>query len=112
MHDWNLEFLWSLVLGIWNFNSHNCGVFKFAGIIFLGALIFLAGCASTPTMPEETISSPEPSAGASALNWVDPNAPPIPRTPPVLKPNPPQNPPPVVVSNRPMIAMAKPAPAP
>ncbi|HXI68769.1 MAG TPA: N-acetylmuramoyl-L-alanine amidase [Verrucomicrobiae bacterium] len=87
-------------------------MFKFTGIIFLGALLFLAGCASTPTMPEETISSPEPSAGASALNWVDPNAPPIPRTPPVVKPNPPQNPPPAVISNRPMMAMAKPAPAP
>lgn len=39
-----------------------------------GALIFLAGCASTPTMPEETISSPAPMAGASDLNWEDPGA--------------------------------------
>jgi N-acetylmuramoyl-L-alanine amidase len=48
-------------------------VFKPAAII-VGATILLAGCASTPTIPEETISSPPRSAGTSSLNWVDANA--------------------------------------
>ena len=106
--DWNLKFLWSLVLGIWNFNSHNCGVFKPAGILFLGALLFLAGCASTPTMPEETISSPAPSAGASAMNWVDPSAAPV-AIPPRL---PRTNPPVVIGSNRPPGMLPKSPPVP
>jgi N-acetylmuramoyl-L-alanine amidase len=82
-------------------------VFKPAAIIFLGALIFLAGCASTPTMPEETISSPPPSPGASALNWTDSNAVPRPQ-PPLPKTNPPL----AVSSNRPQMTLPKPAPAP
>jgi len=96
------------VLGIWNFNSHNCGVFKPAGIIFLGALIFLAGCASTPPMPEKTISSPEPVPEAAGLNWVDPNAAPKPHAPPAPKIIPPL----VMISNRPPAALYKPAAAP
>jgi N-acetylmuramoyl-L-alanine amidase len=42
-------------------------------VIIVGAAILLAGCASTPTIPEETISSPSRSAGASSLNWSDTN---------------------------------------
>jgi N-acetylmuramoyl-L-alanine amidase len=43
-------------------------------VIMVGAAILLAGCASTPTIPEETISSPPRSAEASSLNWSDANA--------------------------------------
>jgi N-acetylmuramoyl-L-alanine amidase len=44
-------------------------------VLFVGAAILLAGCASTPTVPEEVISSPPVMTGeASALNWTDPNA--------------------------------------
>ena len=81
-------------------------MFKPAEIIFLGALIFLAGCAATPTMPEETISAPEPAPGASGLNWVDPRAaakPPVPLVPKI-------NPPIVIISNRPPVVIPKPAP--
>ncbi len=43
--------------------------------IFFVAMILLAGCASTPTIPEETISSPPVMAGeTSSLNWSDTNA--------------------------------------
>ena len=48
-------------------------MFKRAAII-VSAAILLAGCSSTPTIPEETISSPPRSAGASSLNWTDTNA--------------------------------------
>jgi N-acetylmuramoyl-L-alanine amidase len=42
--------------------------------IFVGAVILLAGCASTPTVPEEIISSPPiMSNEASSLNWSDTN---------------------------------------
>ncbi len=48
-------------------------MFKPAAIM-VGAAILLAGCASTPTIPEETISSPPVMAGEnSALNWTDTN---------------------------------------
>jgi N-acetylmuramoyl-L-alanine amidase len=48
-------------------------MFKPAAII-VGAAILLAGCSSTPTIPEETISSPPVMAGGtSALNWADTN---------------------------------------
>ena len=83
-------------------------MFKPAGIIFLGALIFLAGCASTPTMPEETIASAPPSPGASGLNWVDPNAATRPHAPLVPKTNPPS----LVSLNRPPLVVPKPAPVP
>jgi N-acetylmuramoyl-L-alanine amidase len=46
-------------------------VFKRIGIIFLTA-IFLAGCATEPTLPEETISSSPASSGASSLDWSAP----------------------------------------
>lgn len=85
-----------------------CGVFKFAGIIFLGALMFLAGCASTPTMPEETISAPEPSPGAARLNWENPNAVPTPSPAPAPKISPAL----VVITNRPPATIAQPARAP
>jgi len=43
-------------------------------IIFVAALL-LAGCASTPTTPEEVITSPPVMTGeASSLNWTDTNA--------------------------------------
>jgi N-acetylmuramoyl-L-alanine amidase len=49
-------------------------VFKPAAI-FVGAAILLAGCASTPNVPEEVISSPPVMAGeAPSLNWTDTNA--------------------------------------
>jgi N-acetylmuramoyl-L-alanine amidase len=48
-------------------------VFKSAGILFCAALaLILAGCATTPNVPEQIISSPPPSAGASNLNWSAP----------------------------------------
>ena len=40
----------------------------------VGAAILLAGCSSTPTIPNETISSPPQSAGAASLNWSDASA--------------------------------------
>ncbi|MDD5138646.1 MAG: N-acetylmuramoyl-L-alanine amidase [Verrucomicrobiales bacterium] len=83
-------------------------MFKPAGIIFLGALIFLAGCATTPTMPDETISSPAPDQAAAALNWVDPNAAPKPRPQQFPKTNPPA----AISSNRAPVTIPKPAPAP
>jgi N-acetylmuramoyl-L-alanine amidase len=44
-------------------------------IIVVGAAILLAGCSSTPVIPDETISSPPPMAGGnSSLNWLDSNA--------------------------------------
>ena len=39
----------------------------------VGAAMLVAGCASTPTIPEETISSPPRFEGAPSLNWVDAN---------------------------------------
>jgi N-acetylmuramoyl-L-alanine amidase len=47
--------------------------FKPIGIFFC-ALIFLAGCATTPKQPEEVISPPAASQSNAALNWEDPNA--------------------------------------
>jgi N-acetylmuramoyl-L-alanine amidase len=42
--------------------------------LFVGAAILLAGCASTPTVPEAVISSPPVMTGeASSLNWTDTN---------------------------------------
>src|SRR5664280_2173421 len=42
--------------------------------IFVGAAILLAGCASTPNVPEEIISSPPVMADETAsLNWTDTN---------------------------------------
>lgn len=52
-------------------SAHNWSVFKPTGIL-LCALIFLAGCATSPNLPEQTISSPPASGGASALNWSAP----------------------------------------
>jgi N-acetylmuramoyl-L-alanine amidase len=48
-------------------------VFKTVGIIFIAA-IFLAGCATTSKLPEETISSPPVSNEMSSLNWLNPAA--------------------------------------
>ena len=46
-------------------------MFKPIGIAFLAAIL-LAGCATVPTPPEETISPPPVSSGASSLNWSAP----------------------------------------
>lgn len=83
-------------------------MFKPAGILFLGALIFLAGCATTPTRPEEAISAVAPTPGAAGMNWVDPSARPEPPAPPARKTSPPL----VIISNRPPVLLPKPAPAP
>jgi N-acetylmuramoyl-L-alanine amidase len=48
-------------------------VFKSTTIIF-GTVIFLAGCATQPTLPPETISPPPVSNEMSSLNWVNPAA--------------------------------------
>jgi N-acetylmuramoyl-L-alanine amidase len=67
-------------------------VFKPAAII-VGAAILLAGCSSTPTAPEETISSSPVMTGENAsLNWTNPNAtgqflPPR-SSPPAVRPGP------------------------
>jgi len=84
-------------------------VFKFAGIIFCGTLIFLAGCASQPTTtppPAETISEPETPV-SSLLNWTNSAAAksfaPQPFKPvaPVIS---------FVPSNKPPVAVSNPAP--
>jgi N-acetylmuramoyl-L-alanine amidase len=76
-------------------------VFKSAGIFFCAALaLFLAGCATTPKMPEETISSPPANSGDSALDWsasgfgqkpaanTNPPVAPLPNRPPAVLPKP------------------------
>lgn len=57
-------------------HPHNEHVFKPAAIIAAAALL-LAGCSSTPKIPEETIASPPALGGgeAAALNWADTNVP-------------------------------------
>ncbi|MGB7749453.1 MAG: N-acetylmuramoyl-L-alanine amidase [Verrucomicrobiia bacterium] len=70
--------------------------------IFVGAAILLAGCSSTPTIPEETISSPPVMAGTnSALSWTDtnivkkiPSARPLKPVVPTVRTNPPPSAPP------------------
>ncbi|MEI9862975.1 MAG: hypothetical protein WDN00_00130 [Limisphaerales bacterium] len=47
-------------------------MFKPIGIFFC-ALMLLAGCATAPKEPEETISTPTPHAGSEKLNWIDPS---------------------------------------
>ena len=48
-------------------------MFKFAGIIFCGALLFLAGCATPPAPPPEVIGETGPVI-SSPLNWTNPAA--------------------------------------
>jgi len=48
-------------------------VFKPTAIV-VGAALLLAGCASQPTIPEETISAPVATGDTTSLNWVNPNA--------------------------------------
>ncbi|HEY3931338.1 MAG TPA: N-acetylmuramoyl-L-alanine amidase [Verrucomicrobiae bacterium] len=50
-------------------------MFKIIGTIFCGALIFLAGCATPPSMPTESISPSESGGEFSSLNWGTPTAP-------------------------------------
>jgi N-acetylmuramoyl-L-alanine amidase len=81
-------------------------VFKPIGILFLAAIL-LSSCATTPAPPEETISSPSASGGASSLDW---SAPGFAQKPiaPVAK----TNAPPVVRTNHPAAMIPKSAPAP
>jgi N-acetylmuramoyl-L-alanine amidase len=48
-------------------------VFRTAAILAVAAML-VAGCASTPTGPEEVISSPEVTEDTTSLNWTAPNA--------------------------------------
>jgi N-acetylmuramoyl-L-alanine amidase len=81
-------------------------VFKPAGILFCAALaLFLAGCATTPEMPEETISSPPTNNGNAALNWASPG---FVKSPPAHAAK--TNAPAVVHSNLPPVIPPKPAP--
>ena len=83
-------------------------VFKLAGTLFCAALaLFLAGCATTPNTPEETISSPPASSGNPSLNW---SAPGFEKKSVVHTAK--TNAPPVVRSNLPPAMILKPAPAP
>lgn len=84
-------------------------MFKFAGIIFCGALIFLAGCASPPATtppPAETISEPELPV-SPALNWTNPAATKS-FAPPPAKPAPPLVS--TVAINKPPTMVSSPAP--
>jgi N-acetylmuramoyl-L-alanine amidase len=72
-------------------------MFKSMTIIF-GAAIFLAGCATQPALPPETVSPPPMSDEMSSLNWAAPGA--------LHKPLAP-----AVPSNPPSVIVPKPAPA-
>lgn len=87
-----LKLLSRLVLGIWNFKTHNWRVSKFAALTFCGALVFLlAGCV-TPDQP--------PPKEWSATNEVPrvENRPPYQPIPPVAH----TNLLPVIHTNRPL----------
>jgi N-acetylmuramoyl-L-alanine amidase len=81
-------------------------VFKRIGIIFF-AVFLLAGCATAPTPPEEIISAPPASGGASSLDW---SAPGLAQKP--VAPAAKTNVPPVFRSNVPPAIIPKSAPAP
>jgi N-acetylmuramoyl-L-alanine amidase len=49
-------------------------VFKFAGIIFCGALFFLAGCATQPAPPPPEVIGETGPVISSPLNWTNPAA--------------------------------------
>jgi N-acetylmuramoyl-L-alanine amidase len=49
-------------------------VFKFAGIIFSGALLFLAGCASPSSAPPPEVITEAGPVISSPLNWTNPAA--------------------------------------
>ncbi len=83
-------------------------MFKLAGIFFCAALaFFLAGCASTPKVPEEIISPPPANSGNAALNWSSPGFTNKPAAHAAKT-----NVPPSVRSNLPPANPPKPAPAP
>ena len=84
----------------------HCRVFKPTGITLLAAMV-LAGCATAPRPPEEIISSPPASSGASALNWSAPGFGPKPVAPATKTSSPPG-----IRSNLPPALIPKPAPAP
>src|ERR1035437_2274177 len=48
---WNFSGAWMLEFEFFLFVPHNWRVFKPAGILFCSALVFLAGCATTPDEP-------------------------------------------------------------
>jgi len=70
-------------------------------------MLLLAGCATSTTPPDETISPVPASGGSAALNWSAPDYVPKPVAPAVKT-----NAPPVVHTNRPAAVVPKPAPAP
>ncbi len=81
-------------------------MFKSAGILFCAALaFFLAGCATTPKMAEETISSPPANSGNAALSW---SAPGFTNKPAAHAAR--TNVPTVIRSNHPPVIPPKPAP--
>jgi N-acetylmuramoyl-L-alanine amidase len=47
----------------------HCRVFKTTGMIFTAAMLLLAGCTTSPTPPDETISPAPASGGTADLNW-------------------------------------------
>ena len=49
-------------------------MFKFAGIIFCGALLFLAGCATPPAPPPPEVIGETGPVISSPLNWTNPAA--------------------------------------
>jgi N-acetylmuramoyl-L-alanine amidase len=82
-------------------------VFKFAGFVFCGALLLLAGCATPPPSepPPGEIISVTNAAISSPLNWTNPAATHLITSPPAQKPAPR-----TVQSNKPPVAIPKPAP--
>ena len=79
-------------------------MFKLIGITFLAAIL-LAGCTTTPTPPEEIISSPSVSNGNASLNWSAPGF-----EKKTVAHAAKTNTPPVVRSNPPAAVIPKPAP--
>jgi N-acetylmuramoyl-L-alanine amidase len=90
-------------------------VFKFAGIIFSGALLFLAGCATQPSTPPPEVIIEAGPVISSPLNWTNPAAAkafaPQPSKP--VAPQPTMPVPPVVSTvtiNKPPATVSNPAP--
>ncbi len=82
-------------------------MFKFAGILFCGALLFPAGCATPPSSepPAGEIIAETNAAVSSPLNWTNPAAANLFAPPPAQKPAPRP-----IQSNKPPVAIPKPAP--
>ena len=82
-------------------------MFKTTGIIFVTAILLLAGCSTSTTPPDETISPAPASGGAAAMNW---SAPGTGQKPVAHTVN--TNAPPVVRTNHPAAIVSKSAPPP